>query len=389
MRPHALDEYIDWNRLSRLNTERLRNVMAEKNIDAVVISSMDNFRWLTGIPMTLAWFFRYSHAAVQPRDSDEPIIIAPEGYDYAEKNWFRDVRGLPFYKELQQPLDTVNWHKTCAKAIEDTGCQTGRIAVDPETPYVMKDALSSQLPQAQIVNGHSTLVEARLIKNEEEIKAIKVACSIGEVGMKVGLGMIDEGVRERDIAAAMVKAFVENGADVEYVPFVLSGTRPMLIHASEKMIRRDEIVRIDLGCTYGGYRSDFSRVKYVGSPPKETANVYQSLLEAYMEGVKSLKPGISNLEIVRIITSRFSDLTGGKHEVGSFIGHGLGIGVHEEPLFCRGPIYDEVKLEKGMYFCLEPAVMTKAGNMAVEDDFLITDDGYEMITRTERDWQVD
>jgi len=389
LRPHALDEYIDWNKLSGLNIQRLKKVMAAKKIDAVVMSSMDNFRWLTGIPMTLAWFFRYSHAAVLSREADEPIIIAPEGYDCTEKNWFRDVRALPFYKELQQPMDTVNWHKTCAKAIEELGCQSGRIAVDPEMPYVMKDALSSELPKAQVVSAHSTLAEARLIKNEEEIKAIKVACSIGELGMKAGLDMIAEGVREKDIAAAMVKAFIENGADVEYVPFVISGIRPMLIDASEKMIRLDEIVRIDLGCIYGGYRSDFSRVRYVGRPPQDIVNTYRALLRAYMEGVKALKPGATNLDIVQIISSRFSELTGGKHEVGSFIGHGLGIGVHEEPLFCRGPIYDEVRLEKGMYFCLEPAVMTKAGNMAVEDDFIITDDGYEMITRTERDWLAD
>jgi Xaa-Pro aminopeptidase len=383
------DEYVDWNRLSNLNIQRLKKVMDAKNIDAVVVSAMDNFRWLTAIPITLGWFYRFSHAAVQSRDADEPIIIAPEGYDYAEKNWFRDVRTIPFYKELQQPIDSVNWHKTCAKALEELGCKSGRIAVDPETPYVMKDGLSSELPRAEIISANKTLMEARLVKNEEEIKAIRVACNIGELGMKAGLDMVAEGTREKDIAATMVKTFIENDADVEYLPFVLSGVRPMLVHASEKAIRRDELVRIDLGCIYGGYRADFSRTRYVGRPSKDIVDTYRALIQAYMEGVEALRPGVTNLEIVQIITSKFSELTKAKQEIGSFVGHGMGIGVHEEPLFCRGSIYDEVKLEKGMYFCLEPAVMTNAGNMAVEDDFLITEDRYEMITRTDRDWPID
>lgn len=374
------DEYVDWNRLSNLNIQRLKKTMNAKNIDAVVISAMDNFRWLTAIPITLGWFYRFSHAAVQSRDADEPIIIAPEGYDFAEKNWFHDVRTIPFYKELQQPMDSVNWHKTCAKALEELGCKSGRIAVDPETPYIMKDALASELPRAEIISANKTLMEARLVKNEEEIKAIRVACNIGELGMKAGLDMVAEGTREKEIAAAMVKTFIENDADVEYLPFVLSGVRPMLLHASDKAIRRDELVRIDLGCIYGGYRADFSRTRYVGRPSQETVKTYRALMQAYMEGVEALRPGATNLEIVRIIASKFSELTGGKQEIGSFVGHGMGIGVHEEPLFCRGLIYDEVKLEKGMYFCLEPAVMTSAGNMAVEDDFIITEDRYEMIT---------
>ncbi|MBS7635184.1 aminopeptidase P family protein [Candidatus Bathyarchaeota archaeon] len=381
-----MDEYIDWKKLVELNVKRLKEVMSESGVDCVIINSMDNFRWLTGIPLTLGWFFRYSHMAVQSRDADEPIILALEGYDVIEKNWFKHVYTLPFSKEVFQPADITNWHKICAKVVTDLGVSKGKIAVDPEMPFIFKDALSKEIRDANIVSASEILRKARLIKNVEEIKAVRVSCAIADIGMKVGLDMIKEGVREREIAGAIVKTLMDYGADVEYMPFVLSGIRPMHIHASEKIIRRDELVRIDFGNLYCGYRSDFSRTMYVGDPPNELRSIYDSLLEAYNECIKALKPGITNNEVYNIISKRFSDATKGKYQIGGFLGHGLGIGVHMMPYF--GSNAEEVKLEKGMYFCLEPAVMVKWGNLAVEDDFVLTEEGPEILTRTPREWRA-
>ena len=386
MRPHALDEYIDWKKLSGLNVKKLKEVMEEYGVDGVVINTMDNFRWLTGVPMTLGWFFRYTHIAVQSREEDEPVVLALEGYDYVEKNWFKEVRSLPFGKEVFQPMNVTNWHKICAKAIKDLGIDKGKIAVDPETPFVLKDALSKELPNADMVSASEILTKARLIKNEEEIKAIRVSCGIADLGMKAGLDMVKEGVKEREVAGAIVHTFLDYGADVEYMPFVLSGVRPMILHASERIIRRDELVRIDLGNLYCGYRADFSRTVYVGAPPQELRKAYESLLQAYMEGVNAVKPGITNIEIDEIIRTKFSNITKGKYQMGGFMGHGLGVGVHMVPYF--GSNAEETKLEKGMYFCLEPAVMVKEGNMAIEDDFIITEDGVEILTRTPREWSA-
>ena len=384
MRPHALDEYIDWKRLSELNVKRLHGVMDDYGVDCVVINTMDNIRWLTGIPITLGWFLRYSHIAVQSREEDEPVVLALDGYDYVEKNWFKEVRSLPFSKEAFQPMNVTNWHKICAKAIEDLGIDKGKIALDPEMPFLLKDALSKELPDADIVDASEILTKARLIKNEEEIKAIRVSCAIADMGMKVGLEMVEEGVREREVAGAIVHTLMDYGADVDYMPFVMSGVRPTILHASEKMIRRDELVRIDFGNLYCGYRSDFSRTVYVGTPPRELRKAYESLLEAYMEGVRALKPGMTNNEVYEIIKTRFTDLTSGKYQMNEFMGHGLGIGVHMVPYF--GSDAEEIELERGMYFCLEPAVMVREGNMAIEDDFILTEDGVEILTRTPSKW---
>lgn len=385
MRSQVYYEHIDVGRLVRANIGKLNNLIGEEELDGIIINTMDNFRWLTGIPISYVWFLRNSHTAIQPKGGDEPKIIALEMFDFYEKEWFRDVKTLPYYKEVSQPNEVGKWPELCADALKDLDLADGKIGLDPGTPYVLKDGLAKKLPKLEIVDACNVLKKARVLKNDEEIKAIRVACTIGEMGMRAGMKAVEEGRRERDISAAIVHAYLSYGAEEPIAtPYVISGIRPFFLNSSEKLIRYNELVRIDTGCTYCGYHSDFSRTVYVGRPPKELLETYEILHNAYMSGISAIKPGAKNTEIYDTVKRTLFELSGGKYQLGWFLGHGIGVGLHEAPLFGDKEHSEDMTLEKGMVFTPEPSIMTPWGNLCIEDVVAVTDSGAELITRTER-----
>jgi len=389
MRAYVSDSHIDWEKLTKINSKKLDEIMREYEVTAVILNTMDNFRWLTGIPITYGWFLRHSHTAIKAKDLEEPIIIGLEGFDYYEKNWFKDVRTLPYYKEVSQPNDVSVWPDLCVGALEDLGITSGIVGVDPGCPFVLKEALERKLPKIEIVDARGILMKARLTKNEEEIKAIRVACTIGEMGMKAGIETIAEGKRERDVAAAIVHAYLLYGAEAPIAtPFVISGIRPFFLHASDKIIRRNELVRIDTGCTYAGYHSDFSRTVFVGNPSDELIKTYEALLKAHMMGIEAIKPGVKNTEIYNLVKNKISEFTNGKYQLGWFLAHGIGTGLHEEPILADSAHSTEMILEEGMVFTPEPAIMTPWGNLAIEDDVLVTKTGAEILTKFDRGIEI-
>jgi Xaa-Pro dipeptidase len=386
-RCNTLDEYVDWNKLSHTNIERLKQLMKERELDGIIIDSMDSFKWLTAVPTKLcAWFYRHTHTAVLPGDADEPVVLGL--FVPVLKSWFKDVREFPFESgEYLQPIRADRWPEICAGVVKDCGLSDGRIGLDPDTPYILKEALAEKLPNAKIVGAGEVLREGRKLKNEEEVKAIRVACSIGEMGMKAALDNIEEGKREREVAAEILRAFTYYGAEeILDMPLVISGTRPYFLRASEKIIRHGEVVRVDLGCNWGGYYSDFARTRYVGSRvPKDIKDAYHWLYEAYMAGIKMMRPGATNLDVFKKTNEVLYELSGGKYQSASPgpMGHALGVGVHEIPYFRAKA--EEIKLEKGMYISFEPSFWTRAGQMMIEDDVLITETGVEFLTNLERE----
>jgi len=386
LRPQVSVEVIDWEKLVKYNIEKINQLMREFDLDGIIITSTDNFRWLTGVPIEHSWYYTHIHTAVHTKGADEPAIIALEGYDETEKMWFRDVRTLFFGEEAYQPIGMNRWVELCVSVLKDHKISDGRLGLDPDTPYIFKDALEEKLTSAEIVDAREILRKARITKSPEEIKAIKVACTIGEMGMKAALETIREGKREREVAAEVLRAFSSYGAEgIIGMPYVVSGNRPTFLPTTEKIIRTRELVLVDLGCVYGGYHSDFCRTVYVGDPPSNLIKIYESLLEAHLAGIKAIKPGVTNKEIYDIVKNKLLELTEGKYDLGWFLGHGLGLGVHEEPIFGDASHANIVRLEEGMYFCLEPAIILPEGRLGIEDDIIVTENGAEVLTRTERE----
>jgi len=386
-------EQIDWARMAELNVASVKTEMRSADVAALLTCTPDNWRYVTGVPVHTGLAYYSSNLSIVSLEKDAPILLPLgdlSGYMEIVAPWVSDLRPLPLEgtREARQPLGTGAWMEIITGALEDAAADSQRIAIDAATPYPWKEALQARLPKAQFIDAGDILRRARLIKNAEEQKAIRKACLIGELGIQAGLGAVEAGRTEAQIAAVVEYEFRANGA--EYLtgyPFVIAGDYPTLglLAPTDKLIRQGDLVRIDSGCSYGGYFSDFSRTTYVGSDPgDEVRNAYEAVYESLMAGAEAARPGVSNVELHRVINDTLKKRSGKRYELGWFVGHGLGVGVHEDPMIGAAGEVEEFEMMPGMYFCLEPAIVVPGrGMIGLEDDYLMTENGVEVLTRTE------
>jgi len=386
------EERIDWRELTRLNVESVRREMEKEGIAALIACTNDNWRYLTGLPTLFSMAYFTVNLCVVLEKKEFPILLPLEdlaGDVQTVAPWFTDVHPLPFggTREPQQPLGTGVWIGIISRLLARQRIGKRMIALDPGMPFCWKDDLARRLPAAEFVDGGETLRRARLVKNQEEQKAIRRACVIGEIGVQAGLRAVRPGRTEAQVAAVVEYHFRANGGEYPHsTPFVVAGDHPSpgLLGATNTVIRCGEFVRIDAGCSYGGYLSDFSRSLFVGEPDAEARSAYDAVHEALTAGVKAARPGVTNTQLHEAIDSTLRTSSRNRYRLGWFSGHGLGVGLHEDPMIGREGVVEQVVMQPGMYFCMEPAIVVKGkGMIGLEDDYLMTENGVETLTHTE------
>ena len=227
------------------------------------------------------------------------------------------------------------------------------------------------------------LVEGlRQIKSAEEIQTIKIATRIAMKAFRFIQSQLKPGRREIEIAGELERFIRYNQAsDSSFDIIVASGPNSALPHhiTSERKLKANEPVLIDLGVDYRGYKSDLTRVFFLGKIDTLTAKIYGIVREAQEIALKAIKPGKSCSQIDALAREHIS-----KNGYGEFFGHGLGHGVglevHEEPHIGKK---QNTRLEPGMVFTVEPAIyLPQKFGIRLEDMVLVTKKGSEVLSGT-------
>ncbi len=226
--------------------------------------------------------------------------------------------------------------------------------------------------------------DLRIVKSPEEIRLIEDACRIADDAMEVALESIGDGVKEREVAAKMEYRMRIEGAEKPAFDTILaSGPRSALPHgmATDRVMRRGDLVVVDEGALYRHYNSDMTRTVVVGSPTKEQRNMYEAVLEAQMEGVKTARPGVTARDLDSVARDVLKEYGYGEYFIHS-LGHGVGLEVHEWPGVSQ---FDDTVLKPGMVITIEPGVYIPGfGGVRIEDTIVITENGSRRLTKTER-----
>jgi Xaa-Pro aminopeptidase len=142
---------------------------------------------------------------------------------------------------------------------------------------------------------------------------------------------------------------------------------------------------IDAGCAVGGYWSDFSRAAVVGQPSAEQYRAQEEIHEITWEAVQKVRPGICASQLAQACNTRLAGLnfaiTSSISGLASRVGHGLGLDVTEPPHIAE---YDDTILEPGMVITVEPGVAAEYGTFHVEENVLVTREGYEVLSTAPR-----
>ena len=232
----------------------------------------------------------------------------------------------------------------------------------------------------QLVPTHSLIEELRQIKETEEIANIRKATQIAVAALRYIKRLIRPGRKEVEIEAELEHFIRYHGAEnSSFDVIVASGANSAYPHhiTSEKKIRNNEPVLIDMGVDYMGYKSDLTRVFFLGKINLLAQKIYTAAKEAQEKALKNIHPGVKASDIDRVAREFLTEKGFAKY-FGHNLGHGVGLEVHEEPRLSgkSGQI-----LAAGMIVTVEPGIyITGKFGVRIEDMVLITDEGCEVLS---------
>jgi Xaa-Pro aminopeptidase len=222
------------------------------------------------------------------------------------------------------------------------------------------------------------LAELRTIKTAAEIAAIR---EIGAAAERIAiecLAAVGAGDTERDLANLIVERYADAGGDGLTMLVVGSGPRSAHVNApaTNRVLEAGDVVRLDVIGTKRHYYSDVARTAVVGEPTVEHQRVYDVLRDVHDRCLDALRPGVRGADVYRIYGDALQRAGLPAYH---FVGHGLGVTLHEEPFLSAR---SDVALEEGMVLCVEPLTLLEGRfGMQIEDEILITADGCQPITR--------
>jgi Xaa-Pro aminopeptidase len=249
-------------------------------------------------------------------------------------------------------------------------------------PHTIYSAIQSAFPSAEFVDFGAPVAALRRIKTPLEIRLLKEASRITDAAFDTIRTELKPGLTEIEAAARLTFLMQAVGGGLSFEPTVVSGNdHPIAIRLpTERKLQAGDSIMIDIGASYQGYQADATRTYVLGKPNADQFRVWDLVTRAYEASLAAIRPGVPCLELHRA-ADRI--IVGAGYKQQHRIGHGIGLSTSFEY-----PSLDTetAPLEAGMTFCLEPGIyVAGAGNMKLEDDVLVTDTGYELLTHSSRE----
>ena len=253
------------------------------------------------------------------------------------------------------------------------------VGVEKTTSVAAFESLKKHL-KLRLKTTSDIIESVRRIKDSSEIVAIKAAASISAKALEQTVGYIKLGVTESELAGMLDFQIRRSGATNSFETIVAFGPNASRPHhqPGKRKLRKKDTVLIDFGARYKGYCSDITRSFAVGKPTPFFERVYDAVQQAQAAAIKTVKAGVEMVEVdaaARGVISSY-DLP----VYGHGTGHGFGLEIHEMPFL---KAQSKGKLKAGEVITIEPGVYIpgKLG-VRIEDDILVTDTGYKILTRS-------
>ena len=342
------------------------NRFAELKIDALVVSSPANVRYLTGFT-----------------GSNGLLLLAPERPVFLTDPRYTTQAA----SEVDARTVTVRGPLLAAAAAEIKKRRLKRIGFERSgLTYDAWAKLKDELPAQANLRPVGGVIEAlRMVKSGEEILKIRRSAATAAEAFARTLKQVKPGLRELDVAAELDYQMRRLGAeDAAFETIVVSGARTALPHArpTSAKLEPNQLLLIDMGASREGYASDMTRMVHFGTPGAKVKEMFTAVLEAQRAALDAVRPGRAAGEVDRAARKVLK-----KHGLErAFVhatGHGLGLEIHEPPRIGQK---EKGKLEAGMVVTIEPgAYVAGLGGIRIEDTVLVTKTGSDVLTPTPKE----
>ncbi|MGB3242907.1 MAG: Xaa-Pro peptidase family protein [Sulfitobacter sp.] len=243
-------------------------------------------------------------------------------------------------------------------------------------------AFKSAQPDLTIIDAEREISALRMIKTEADIAAMQSAVDISERALHRTLETVKLGQTEKQIEQTLIRMLFDEGADsLAFDPIVAAGDNSARPHAharSDYKVKAGDALLIDFGARKDGFAADITRTVFLDHVTDEGRAVYDTVLRANLAGLEMTRAGVTAHDIDDAVIS-VMEASPYATRIRTKTGHGLGREVHEAPYIMRG---NDMVLPAGTVYTNEPGLY-EIGNFGVriEDDVLITQDGYRCLTQ--------
>ena len=270
-----------------------------------------------------------------------------------------------------------------AEYFSDIGAK--KVCVDPGLITVKQlDTLKEKCEGVEFGYLSDMCLNHRKVKTPEEIDKIRKAQSITDKAFSHIVGFINEGRTELEVAAELEYFMRCNGADgLAFETIAVSGKNSSLPHGvpTESKLTVNSFFTMDYGARYGGYCSDMTRTVVLGKADEEMKRIYNTVLTAQNEAIKSIRAGMVCKDADKIARDVITDAGYGEY-FGHSLGHSLGLEIHELPSV--SPKYEEI-LVPGNIVTVEPGIYIPGKyGVRIENMVLITEDGCINLTNSDK-----
>lgn len=349
----------------------LKQALKKNGLTALLVLGHENIRYLSGFS---------GNAAYALITAEESVLITD--YRYFGRAQEESIG----FEVVSRDRDSETLGQ-CINRFLTTNSQLGFDAAFIDV--ALWQQVASELTSHTVTQVTGMVERLRMVKNDWEVEQIKAAAAIADEALRQTLPYFKEGVTERDLALELEFRMQKLGSEgMSFATILMFGERCALPHGSpsERTLSKGDFITLDFGAVVNGYRSDMTRSYVLGKASKKQSAIYQSVSNAQQAAINLLKAGIDCLDLQNISQQVLDDSGFGKW-AGQGLGHGVGLFLHELPFInknCRHV------LEAGNVITIEPGIyIPNFGGVRIEDDILITQNGYEVLTHAPKPFELE
>ena len=382
---------VDFDRLRKYRIRRAKESLNSSDCGAFLLFDFYNIRYTTQSWVGGALGDKMTRYALLTRDG-EPML-----WDFGSavrhhklySPWLKVENNRPGMLGMRGAVaPSAGLMESAIKEIkgllEDAGVAHLPVGVDIVEPAFL---FEMQRQGLTVVDCQQEMLDARLIKNQDEIMLLNQAAAMVDGVYQNIVDVLKPGIRENEIVALANKRLYEMGSDQVEAINAISGERcnPHPHNFTDRLIRPGDQAFFDIIHSFNGYRTCYYRTFAVGSSTPSQRDAYTKAREWMDAAIDAVKVGTDTAAIAKVWPK--AEEFGFDSELAAFglqFGHGLGLGLHERPIISRlNSLDNPIEIRPGMVFALETYCPASDGVSAarIEEEVVVTDSGIHILTK--------